>query len=374
MMARLASVSTLTGEGHFAVQQYPVPAVEPGAILVRMELSGICATDGHVLQGHWPNLKYPVVLGHENVGVVEALGTGVTGDFLGNELAVGDRVVFKAGDCGRCAGCVLEGGGRNCENRMPGYGFAGPATDPPHFTGGFGQFVYVRPGTIVFKTPLGATTAVLTEPMAVAVSAVARSSIQLGDTVVVQGSGAIGLLTLACARLAGAMRTIVIGAPRHRLELAKEFGADETVDIAVVPSPEERIRIVRELTPRRRGADIVFGCVGRAAALIEGLALVKPATGRMVELGNALGTEETVMQPAAQLVNPSITLIGHWATRTPHWVQALMVLGTGRLPFDRLVSHKVPLDSVEGAVRSLLSDYMLDGRGAIKIAVAPNGA
>lgn len=374
MTARVASVSALTGEGHFAVQQYPVPAPEPGAVLVRMELAGICATDGHVLQGHWPNLKYPVVLGHENAGVVEALGAGVERDFLGSDLAVGDRVVFKAGDCGRCAGCVLEGGGRRCENRMAGYGFAGPATDPPHFTGGFGQFVYVRPGTIIFKTPLDAATAVLTEPMAVAVSAVARSGIQLGDTVVVQGSGAIGLLTLACARLAGAMRTIVIGAPRGRLELARELGADETVDITAVPSAEERIRLARDLTPRRLGADIVFGCVGRAAAMTEGLVFVKPGTGRMVELGNALGTEEAVIQPAAQLVNPSITLIGHWATRTPHWVRALAVLEKGRLPFDRLVSHKVPLHDVEPAVRSLLGDYMLYGREAIKIAVAPNGA
>lgn len=371
----LGQVCVLTGTGgRFDVQTYPVPPAEPGTALIRMELAGICATDAHVYQGHWPTIRYPVVLGHENVGVVAALGPGVARDFLGSPLHVGDRVVFKAGGCGRCAACVLGGSSRGCLNGRPGYGFAGPATDAPHFTGGFGQFVSLsHPYTQIFRTSLDARTAVLTEPMAVAVSGVERARLALGDTVVVQGTGAIGLLTLACARLAGATQILAIGGPPRRLELARALGADEVIDIGAVPDPAERVRRVRAWTPGEGGADVVFGCVGRAAAVPEGLRLLKRGTGRMIEIGNALESGSASFSPAHDLVAPNATLVGHWATHTEHWVRALRVLATARLPIAEIVSHQIPLTRVGEAIQSLLGDYRLDGDEVIKIAVAPNG-
>ncbi|TAK22820.1 MAG: zinc-binding alcohol dehydrogenase [Chloroflexota bacterium] len=370
-----ARASVLTGtRGDFRVQEYPVPPIEPGAILVRTELAGICATDPHVYEGHWKTIRYPVVLGHENVGIVEELGAGVDKDFLGKPLRVGDRVVFKAGSCGRCSACVLGGGGRGCLNRAGSYGFAGPATEAPHFTGGFGEVVYLNnPYTEVFKTELDAQTAVLTEPTAVCVSAVMRAGIELGDTVVIQGAGAIGLLTLACARMAGSMRTILVGGPSRRLELAREMGADHTIDIFQVTDPTERVKRVRALTPGGEGADVVFGAVGKAPAVPEGMRFLKKGTGRMIELGNALESGPATFSPSADLVEPSLTLVGHWATSTPHWVRALRVLESGRAPFRDLVSHKIPLERLGDAVKALLTNYELDGEGAVKIAVAPNG-
>jgi threonine dehydrogenase-like Zn-dependent dehydrogenase len=369
-------VSALTGVGQaFAVQEYPVPVVQPGARLVRMELAGVCATDTHVYQGDWPNLTYPVVLGHENVGIIEELGAGTDRDFLGQPLRVGDRVVFKAAGCGRCAACVLEGGSRGCLNGQAGYGFASPATAPPHFTGGFGQYVYLaHPYTQVFRTELDAQTAVLAEPTAVAVSGVARANLQLGDTVVVQGTGAIGLLTLACARLAGATQVIAVGGPARRLELARALGADHVIDIAAVTSGDERVRLARELTPGGAGADVVFGCVGVAAAVPEGLRFLRRGGGRMIEIGNALGAGAATVSPARDLVAPNAALVGHWATQTQHWVRALRVLDRGQAPFRDIVSHRLALHRVGDAIHSLLGSYRLDDEEAIKIAIAPNGA
>ena len=86
--------------------------------------------------------------------------------------------------------------------------------------------------------------------------------IKLGDTVVVQGSGAIGLVTLACAKLSGAAKAIMVGGPAGRLELAKRLGADVTIDIEEVTSVEERTELVKAETPRREGADVVFECAG----------------------------------------------------------------------------------------------------------------
>jgi L-iditol 2-dehydrogenase len=366
-----ATAAVLTGVGAtFELREYPVPDPEPGAIVVKVELAGICATDAHVYRGLWPDLHYPAVLGHENTGIVVALGEGVDGDWLGEPLAVGDRVVVMGGTCGNCANCVLGRGPCTAPETMPGYGFSGPA-DVSLLSGGFSEYLYLsHPYTRVFKTSLDARTAVLAEPMATALSAVARTRIELGSTVVVQGAGAIGLLTLACARLSGATRTILVGGPAHRLELARELGASAVIDIEAVPDPAERLRMVRALTPGGRGADVVFGCVGAAPALPEGLRFLAPH-GTMVELGTALGGASGVIRPAPELVGPNVTLIGHWDTRPEHWVRSLEVLASAGLPFARLVSHQLPLDRIGEAIESLLGDYVLDGKGVIKAAIAP---
>lgn len=371
MSQQLAKATVLTGVGgDFEVRQYPVPEAGPGSILVRVELSGICATDAHVYRGYWPDLVYPAVLGHENTGLVEVLGEGVTTDWLGAPLEVGDRVVVMGGTCGACANCVLGRGPCTAADAQPPYGFSGPA-DVSVFSGGFSEYMHLsHPYTRVFKTSLDATRAVLTEPFATAISGVARTSVELGSTVVIQGAGAIGLLTLACAKLAGAARTIVVGGPAHRLELARSLGADEVVDIAQVGDVEDRVRRVRELTPGGLGADRVFGCVGAAPAVGEGLRLLRPR-GTMVEVGTALGDGSATIFPARDVVAANATLIGHWDTRPEHWVTALKVLEQASLPFHELVSHQVPLTRVGEAVNSLLGSYELDGRGVVKAAVAP---
>ena len=143
------------------------------------------------------------------------------------------------------------------------YGFQWNPDEAPHFRGGFADYMYlVHPNTCFIKTDASPEVAVLTEPFTIGVHAAMRGEIKLGDTVVVQGSGAIGLVTLACAKLSGAARVIMVGGPAGRLELAKRLGADVTIDIEKVPSVEERTELVKAETPRKEGADVVFECAG----------------------------------------------------------------------------------------------------------------
>lgn len=118
----------------------------------------------------------------------------------------------------------------------------GNADNPPHFTGGYAEHLYLKvPGSAFFKTDLRTETAVLLEPLTAIIHSADRSGIILGDTVVVQGSGATGSMALICARMSGAVRVMVIGSPRGRLELANEFSADMTIDISEGPDPKERM-------------------------------------------------------------------------------------------------------------------------------------
>jgi threonine dehydrogenase-like Zn-dependent dehydrogenase len=218
-----------------------------------------------------------------------------------------------------------------------------------------------------------ATRAVLSEPLGVAVTAVRRAAPELGETIVVQGCGAIGLLTLAVARQAGASRAIVVGGPHERLELARAFGADVVIDIDAVPDPSERTRLVLSETTAGLGADLVFGCVGLAPAWLEGISYVRDG-GRFMELGLASDTGNITFNPCTQLVAKNISLMGTLGLE--NYQDALVasrILEASRLPFEQLVSHQLPLERVGDAIAALNSDYQLDGKTALKITIAPNG-
>jgi L-iditol 2-dehydrogenase len=355
--------------GTFRVDDFPVPEPAPGTVLLRMELSGCCATDAHTYLGQWQHAEFPVMLGHENVGRVDAVGAGGAQDYLGRELQPGDRVFARWGWCGQCYECRTLQLPRRCRNRS-GYGGT-----PIPFSGGFAEFLYVRApqSTFMLKMEAPASTVVLSEPLGVAVTAVRRAQPRLGETVVVQGCGAIGLLTLGLARQSGATRIVVIGGPAERLEVARAFGADSVIDIDAVRDPSERTRAVLAETPHGLGADLVFGCVGLAPAWLEGISYVRDG-GRFMELGLASDTGDVTFNPSTHLVARNISLMGTLGLESYHdAVVAGRVLESGRLPFERVVSHQLPLERVADAIQARNSNYRVDGTTALKIAIAPNG-
>ncbi len=353
--------------GTFSVHEFPLPDLAPGTVLLRMELSGCCATDAHTYLGQWKNVVFPALLGHENVGTVVATGQGGQRDYLGYELQPGDRVFARWGWCGHCYECRTLQQPRRCRNRATG--------SPAPFSGGFAEYLYLSQPETTFMLKMGAvaSTAVLSEPLGVAVTAARRAAPKLGETIVVQGCGAIGLLTLGLAKQAGATRAIVVGGPRERLEVARAFGADVVVDIDAVRDPQERTRAVLAETMAGMGADLVFGCVGLAPAWLEGISYVRDG-GRFMELGLASDTGDVTFNPCTQLVARNISLMGTLGLENyQDAVVASRILEAGRLPFDRMVSHQLPLDRVGDAIAALNSTYRLDGQTALKITIAPNG-
>ena len=171
---------------------------------------------------------------------------------------------------------------------------------------------------------------------------------RLGETVVIQGAGGLGLYAIAMARERGAGRIIVVDGVRERLDVAAMFGADELVDLRDLPTPEQRVGRVRELT-RGWGADVVMEVGGFPRITEEGLQMVASG-GRYVEIGN-ISPGLTYPADPSLWVTQNITIYGvnHYARR--HLREALDVLQRtrGRYPYERIVSRKFPLSEVNEA-------------------------
>ena len=290
-------VATFAGPGADPViREVPRPRIGPKAALIRIGACGVCGTDLHILKGHWPKpLPWPFTLGHELGGVIVEKGAELTQDFMGKPLEVGSRVMIPPlMPCGSCYYCVHYPETANKCLTPVYYGRYLGFERPPHLWGGWAEYVYVDlealPGTKIYRLPddmplrLGALSEPLTSCIRAFNRAMRAGGFKWGDTVVIQGSGPIGILAVAAAQEMGAGRVICVGAPEApRLALARKFGAAETVSIDEFRTPEARIGRVRDVVGGF-GADLVMDCSGHPSAGPEGIEFLRDG-GTYVEMG-----------------------------------------------------------------------------------------
>ncbi len=333
---------------------FPVPLTFcPGELLLHVDLSGVCGTDVHLLRGELP-VPLPLVLGHETTGRIAAMG-GPRRDFLGRELNLGDRVAFTVGRaCGECRYCRVYKLPSRCSRRKA-YGVNTPCNEAPHFLGGYGQYHFLHADTAVFRLPddlpseavVGAGCALVT-----CVHGFERLPVRMGESVVVQGAGPVGLAAVALAKEAGARPLIVIGGPRDRLARCERFGADLTIDIDAVRDPAERRRRVLDQT-EGIGADFVVECVGMPQAVSEGWELCRDG-GKYLALGHYADSGPALLNPQT-ITRKELTIVGSWGSEPQHWVTALEFLRTRRerYPFEQLITHRFGLDQVNEALAAV---------------------
>jgi threonine dehydrogenase-like Zn-dependent dehydrogenase len=369
-MSNTGRVAVLYGEHQdYVIEELEVPQPGPGEVLIRVKLCGICGTDVHDWVGGpaaaW--VQYPVVYGHEIVGTIEALGEGFDTDCLGRKVEVGDQVVPGiAYPCGSCYFCTVVREPSKCVNSQAYSAILGVRG----FTAGFGEYLYMNiPGSTVFKVNAPPEVAVLLEPASIAVKAVDRAHMLVGSTAVIQGAGAIGLMTMLFAKEAGATKTIVVDSRPKRLALARELGADYGVDMNEFHTAAERVKRVKELTPGGYGADTVFECAGVPAALPEGMDYLRPG-GTYVEMGHFLDNGTVEINPCTHLCSKSITLVTVWAGELTNFVRAIPVLESGKYAFEKLLTHQIPLDRINEVFKALEAGEPIDGRETMKVALA----
>lgn len=330
----------------FQIEEVEVPPLVDGAILVRMRLAGICGTDVHILHGK-VKVQPPAILGHENVGEVVAIGGDQPlRDITGAPIEIGQLITWLPKSCMRCYNCTILGDQAKCENRL-GYGGWVPAWKHPYLVGGFAEYAWLLPDSDVVIIPpdVPPEAVVLGDALRIMVHGFERiGGINYGDNVVVQGSGAVGLMGLLLARDAGANRVIVIGAPEGRLALAREFGADLTLDITTT-TPAERIAQVQALTGGR-GADVVLECAGVPVAVAEGLELVR-IDGRYLIAGH-YGDAGTVPLNPHIINKKQITITGAWSAANRHFLRGLTLMR--KIPIDKLVTHRYALEEANEAL------------------------
>lgn len=294
-----------------SIETVPLPSVlEPGSLIVRVACATLCGTDVHIWQGRFApfGMELPIIPGHEMVGHVVALGPGDQRDAFGRPISVGDRIVWSESECGRCHACSVLREGVLCRERK--LGFLQRADRPPYAIGALAEHAYVAPGSkrIVVGDDLDDR---LCAAAGCAVKTVVRAyrragGITPGSTVVVQGSGSLGLVATAYARFAGAGCVITIGAPEARLSIASAWGADHVVSIEEKPSPEERVEHVLELTGGR-GADITLDVAGARTVNREGVLMCAPR-GCHIVVGVSEGEPDPL--PMAAVMGKEITVVG----------------------------------------------------------------
>ena len=290
-------VATFAGPGAPPVMRtVPWPQVPKKAALIQVGACGVCGTDLHILKGHWPKpLPWPFTLGHELGGVVVEAGAEFREDFMGKPLGVGSKVMIPPlNPCGSCYYCVHYPQHANKCLTPVYYGRYLGFDRPPHLWGGFAEYVYVDleelPGTKLYRLPddmslrLGALSEPLTSCIRAFNRARAAGEFKWGETVVIQGSGPIGILAVAAAQEMGAGRVICVGAPEApRLALARKFGAEATVNLDEYATPAARIARVRDIAGGF-GADLVMDCSGHPSAGPEGIEFLRDG-GTYVEMG-----------------------------------------------------------------------------------------
>ncbi|HEX9532613.1 MAG TPA: zinc-binding dehydrogenase [bacterium] len=366
--------ATLVAPGQYQVREYPLPDPAPGCALVRMRLSGICGTDKHTYQGYTAQyggtgaprqIPFPIIQGHENVGVVAAIGgDGMYADFEGIPLREGDRVVVGANVvCGECYYCRHDFPYYFCE-RMVDYGNNMSAAEPPHLFGGWAQYLYVVPGSFLVRVPddLPDDVAVLTEVMAVTVgldrakqfSAVPNEAFMFDDTVVVLGVGPLGMCFLMKARMLGAGTIVAVDLSAYRLGLAKRLGADHTIDAART-TPAERLAQIRDLT-HGRGADVVVECAGVPQVVPEALEMLRVG-GMLVEAGNFSDLGEVPINPHRHLCSKNVRILGVGGEEAAAYGPSMRQLARymRQYPVREFVSHRYRLNDTDAAVQKAIA-------------------
>ncbi len=306
------------------IREFPEPPLEPGSALLRTIYSEVCGTDVHLWHGRLAGVPYPIIPGHVSVGTVEKLRGAIT-TVEGGPVSEGDRLVFfdVHRTCGRCRACTVARTPTRCEARRV-YGITDSADEG--LFGGWSQAIYLEPGVVAAHLPdtvpaeayIGGGCGLIT-----AVHAVERADVTLGDTVLVQGTGAVGLSAIALAKLSGATRVIAIGAPADRLALAEVMGADYLIDLEA-SDPAGRLAEVREQTGGS-GVDVAIEAAGSAPAVEEGLSLVRDG-GRYVIAGHYTDAGPSTINVHQQINRKHLEIRGCWGSEVGHFVRALRVL------------------------------------------------
>jgi threonine dehydrogenase-like Zn-dependent dehydrogenase len=342
-----------TGPSKTELREYPMPDLAEDAALMKMEVAGICGTDVKLYKT--PPSPAPVIMGHENIGVIAKAGR----EFV-------RRKGFKEGDlvfvehyvmCGKCEWCHA-GQYRHCENtdwrNNPDgirYGYTS-AEKAPHLWGGFAQYVYLPWNAVLHRVPksVSAELAGLVTPMANGVEwSLFDGGVGYDSRVLIQGPGQQGLSQTVICKQAGASLIIVTGTGKDaaRLKVAKELGADHVIDVDA-GDPLEKIKAATG----GKGVDVVLDCTAGAGTIpiLLGIEALKRKAGTMVVQGEL---REFPNFPLERLTTKAITIKSARGHSYRACELALAQLASRRFALEKITTHRFGLKDVDLAIKSV---------------------
>jgi L-iditol 2-dehydrogenase len=324
----------------FGVEEVPIPEVPKGGLLLEVTACGLCGSDLRTLRSGHRKVTFPWIIGHEICGTVAELGHGYQGKWqTGDSLAIGPLAF-----CGVCDFC-LNGEYELCENYLE---------IAQAWPGGFADYMAipeecVRLGTMeLVPDGLDPAFAAVSEPFSSSIHAQEKGQVGLGDTVVIIGTGPVGCIHISLARARGADKIFVADIVDERLELAKAFGPDATINAA----QKDLVNEVRKLTDDK-GADVIVTATPAPMAQIQAVEMARKG-GRILLFG---GLPKDKSKPGVDMNivhYNGLHLLGSTIFSPKHYRLALKFVASGRIPMDRLVTHRFPLSEfTQGATMAL---------------------
>ena len=366
MAQHMIRAAVLVAPRQVEIREFPRPVTGADDGLLRVERSGICGSDVEQYKGHLGADRLPMIPGHEPVGIIEEVGERAAKRW---GVEPGDRVALEILiPCHVCDLCLM-GRYMACPNKYASVGYT-PLSVAPAVWGGHAEYLYLHPNVIMHKVrkDIPADVAVMFNPLGAGVRwAVHLGNVQLGETMLIQGPGQRGLCAVIAARYAGAGTIIVtgLGKDRRKLDLARELGADYTIDV----EQENVVDTVRDIT-RGAGADVVLDVTPMATQPVRDAVEAVRHGGRVVLAGLKGGRSMEFVSD--RIISKAATVIGAFGVDARAYMDAIKIIESGVFPLQKLHTHTFGLDDAGYAVDVLTGD--VPAEEAVHVTVAPNGA
>ena len=327
------------GNGEFETREMPEHALSGKEVLIKVAACGVCGTDVHIFHGDKGSAEVtpPVVLGHELSGTVVSVGDNVT------SLTVGDHVTVDPNSyCGQCHYCRI-GKKQLCTSLYA----VGVNRD-----GGFAEYCYVPEAQCYrLNEDIPLEFGAMAEPLACCIHGIDNAEIRTGDTVLVVGGGAIGLMMVQLAKLSGASKVILSEPVEMRRRIGLQVGADAVLD----PMHENLKERLRELTGES-GTDVVIECVGNTAATAQAFEAAKRGTTILLFSVPKAGAIHPLS--LEDVYQKELRIVGSMINPDTHQ-RAVNLINSGRIQLAPIITHRFPIEKLKEAILMQMSNESL---------------
>jgi len=351
--------------GVFSMRELEVPPIDDRHILIRVRTATTCGTDVHIWKGDLP-APMPIILGHEAVGLVEELPSGLR-DSAGRRLRVGDRVLWNFVEpCNRCYVCTIEGLPSSCPDRRA-YGITVGCGEYPYLNGSYSEAIVIGLNTPLFKIENEIEDSVLS-PISCALSSVIKAIHSLNprviDKALVIGAGPLGLYSCAYLSERGVSRICVIDLVEERLRLASEFGADATINLKE-HSDTDSIKKALQTSLGHEGATLAIEVAGDPRAVDLGIELLARG-GRMATVGSVV--KGSCRFDPLTFIRRQVMLRGSLGYEAAHMLEGIRFIenSVDKYPYKKIIGKRYSLHELEQALTDMKEKYII--KGEIKIA------
>ncbi len=328
---------------HLELQEFDVVPPEIDQILMKLGATSVCASDPKILSGKVPLMgQFPLILGHEIAGEVAAIGKDAAEI---HHLQVGDRITVEPMRvCGHCERCRTEFNYHKCRP-MWAYGATMTADNPPYLFGGYAEYMYLLPGTLLHKLDKGVpfTSACLSSVIGNGVRWVKHlAQMTYGQRLVISGAGSQGLAALMVAKECGVgpIAMLGLGRDKKRFELAREFGVDHTINIEV----EDPLEAVPDLLGGP--PEVVVETSGAPSAIQSALKMVK-MMGKVVTIGVS-GRKQTAIDFDTLVVKGVQILADH--AQAGNFQDAMRIINSQKYAIEKINNYSYSLEELPKAL------------------------